>query len=247
MVSAQKSNSGAPAPPPAQACVLKWGQRGLILALGWVLYSVGCSYNHIFYRLDPTELNKTVQSVLASASALTPAGSPSNATLIIDTLVHKLAEDHPQIKWRTDWQNRDDWVFNNAGGAMGSMYLLHSSLTEYLIIFGSAIGTEGHSGRHPADDWFHILTGRQHAYEAGALEREVYNPGDVNWMKRGVVKQYGMEPETWALEYARGWIPLMLPFGFADMVLSTMDVHTMFHTVRITGKEMILNLLRGKI
>ncbi|WVQ76537.1 hypothetical protein IAR50_006207 [Cryptococcus sp. DSM 104548] len=236
-----------PALAAAQSCALNWGRRGLILALIWGLYSVACAYNHIFYRLDPAALKDTVQSALASASALSPAGTPPNATLIIDTLVHKLVEDHPQIKWRTDWQNRDDWVFNNAGGAMGSMYLLHSSLTEYLIIFGSAIGTEGHSGRHTADDYFHILTGRQHAYEAGALEREVYKPGDVNWMKRGVVKQYGMEPETWALEYARGWIPLMLPFGFADMVFSTMDYITIYNTVRVTGKEMILNLLRGKI
>ena len=39
----------------------------------------------------------------------------------------------------------------------------------------------------------------------------------------------------------------MLPFGFVDTFSSTLDYGSFFRTVRITAREMLRNLLIGKI
>ncbi|KAI1098333.1 ERG2 and sigma1 receptor-like protein [Jackrogersella minutella] len=166
---------------------------------------------------------------------------------IVESIVSELKEKHPSHVNNNKWTVSEEWVFNNAGGAMGSMYLIHASITEYLIIFGTSVGTEGHSGRHTADDYFYILKGEEWAHAPGNFEPEIYPVGTMHHLHRGVVKQYRMPEGCFALEYARGWIPPMLFFGFADGVFSTLDIQTMYRTVAITGREMIGNLLIGKI
>lgn len=40
-----------------------------------------------------------------------------------------------------------EWIFINCGGWMGSFQVLHASITEYVILFGTAIHTSGNSGK----------------------------------------------------------------------------------------------------
>ncbi|KAH7166081.1 ERG2/sigma1 receptor-like protein [Dactylonectria macrodidyma] len=201
--------------------------------LASVFYVLGQNLD-AFYILDLGHLDDV------SKRALAEHGNDTRA--VVQYITSELHEKHP-----AHINLHEEWVFNNAGGAMGAMYIIHASVTEYLIIFGTAIGTEGHSGRHTADDYFHILSGTQLAYVPGSYEAEVYPQGSIHHLRRGDVKQYKMPEGCFAMEYARGWIPPMLFFGFADGLSSTLDFPTLWHTTRITGREMISNLMKGKL
>ena len=127
---------------------------------------------------------------------------------------------------------------------MGSMIILHASFTEYLILFGTPLGTEGHSGVHAAHDYFTILTGEQQRLMPGEIEATTYRAGDQNYLPRGVSSQYALN--GWALELAQGWIPTMLPFGFLDTFSSTLDLANLWKTVYLTAINMFGQAKIGK-
>ncbi|KAI1007548.1 C-8 sterol isomerase [Podosphaera aphanis] len=199
-----------------------------------VCFSILNSQLDQFYIFKPESLHDLSKAAIAAHGNDTAA--------IVSYITRELNEQFPGGYINLD----QEWIFNNAGGAMGAMYVIHASVTEYLIIFGTATGTEGHTGRHTADDYFHILTGTQLAYTPGSYEPEVYPQGSVHHLRRGTAKQYKMNDACFALEYARGWIPPMLFFGFADGFTSTLDFPTLWRTTWVTGRETVLNLARLK-
>jgi C-8 sterol isomerase len=140
-----------------------------------------------------------------------------------------------------------NWIFNNAGGAMGQLTLLHCSLSEYIIFFGSPIGTEGHSGRYSTEVYDWVFDGEMWCYLEGETHRRTYAPGSEAYLGADRVKGYRIPDHAWMLEYSRGAIPTMLPFGLADTMVSTLDFKTFARTMVGYGKLTVKSLLQGKI
>ena len=144
---------------------------------------------------------------------------------------------------------KQNWIFNNAGGAMGQLMLLHASIREYIIIFGSCIGTEGHSGRYASEVYDFLFKGELRCEYEGRFEPEINTENSEYplYLAAGVVKHYCIKDEAWMLEYTRGNIPKMFPFGTFDSIFSTLDFSTISRLVVQYAKLTVAGMIfRGK-
>jgi C-8 sterol isomerase len=135
------------------------------------------------------------------------------------------------------------WIFSNAGGAMIQVKFLYASLNEYLLLFGTPVGTEGHSGRHPVAFYDTVLDGEAWYYHEGQFERDVYAAGDRIFVDRGQSAGMHIPDHVWMLEYARGALGLLLPFGLADSLFSTLDYRTVRQTIAIYTRLLVRSLV----
>jgi C-8 sterol isomerase len=142
------------------------------------------------------------------------------------------------------------WLYSIAGGAMIQMKLYYASSMEYVMIWGTPIGSEGHSGRHAVGFWDTVLDGEMHYYGEGQFEKKIYRPGDRVWVGPGQARAMNFTDGVWAMEYMRGPIMLSMPFGLADEILSTLDFATAGQTVGmymdLLGKAWSQPLPNGK-
>ena len=82
-------------------------------------------------RFDPDVVHKC---------ALECLGKPKPE--MFDAFANALAAHYPNV---LDFSQ--PWIYSIAGGAMIQMKLYYASMTEYIMIWGTPIGSEGHSAR----------------------------------------------------------------------------------------------------
>jgi hypothetical protein len=149
---------------------------------------------------------------------------------------HKKAFHHIETELRLRYGAHilpsPEWIFVNAGGWMGSMYILHASLTEYLLFFGTALGSNGHSGRYWANISDTMVEGVYTRWPEGTTETVTFRTGETIYHAPGEVAAIQWSPNTWMVEYGRGFIPSTLPFALADTIFSTTDYVTLYKTIK---------------
>ena len=99
----------------------------VLVALAAVLYPLATMHTYVF---DRHELQAIARSAIKAHN--TSEG-------VIRTVIQSLQERYPGHVAPGKYEELE-WLFNNAGGAMGSMTVLHASVSEYVIIFGTALG-----------------------------------------------------------------------------------------------------------
>jgi len=204
----------------------------------------------IKYLLDPQVLqrictesldeykNKTNKKVSNSVSEIDKSGATEVVETIdknlVDILLNNLTTEYPFLYEGTNGKTRRlKWVVSTAAGATGWLTLLFTSLREYLILFGCANITDGHSGRYRSDVYDTILTGEVIASQNDdPTICHVYKPGATGWLKKGEIKSFSIARGTWMLEYSRGNIVSMLPTGLMDNISSNLDYKSFFWTIR---------------
>jgi hypothetical protein len=142
-------------------------------------------------------------------------------------------------------RTRKRWAFTIAGGVAGELTLLYGSLSEYLLIVGFPVGTEGYSGRFAPRIWDIMLEGEMTTYTLGQITPTLYLPGDMAYLKSGTDKGVAMKPNSWMVEYARGFIAQAMPMGILASSLITMDFRSVRHQFIEYTKICVREMLRG--
>jgi len=160
------------------------------------------------------------------ASALTSIGKPKPA--MFDAFADAMEQRYPGVLDRSQ-----PWLYSIAGGAMIQMKLYYASIHEYIMIWGTPIGSEGHSGRHRVGFWDTVIDGEMWYFAEGEFDKRVYKPGDRVYVGPGQACGMNFTSGVWAVEYERGPLPTSIPFGLADELLSTLDLQTAAQTLSL--------------
>jgi C-8 sterol isomerase len=136
------------------------------------------------------------------------------------------------------------WTFNSSGAAFCQLALVYASTKEYVAFFGTPIGADGFSGRYKTEVWDLMVDGEMWTYVPGQFDKTVYLAGDLAYLPKGGGKAVRYVDHAWMIDYARGSIITMFPFGLiAPTLFVTLDYQSAWEQFVDFGQLVIQNLL----
>lgn len=182
------------------------------------------------YLFEPEKLQEIVKPAV---------GQPFDQ--MVDTVISGMAAAYPEYV-----ETKRNFFFNLAGGITGMINVIHGSFTEYIILFGTPLGSEGYSGRYRLDIYDILLSGEMYTYTEPHPGRRVNHPlGEIAYLPKGTAKAVSLARDTWMLEYGRGPVPTCLLMGLSDAITAH-DYHIIGKTAYTYGRQVLGNLLKGK-
>ncbi|KAG2389012.1 hypothetical protein C9374_014412 [Naegleria lovaniensis] len=138
---------------------------------------------------------------------------------------------------------KEQWMFNMCGGALGHICVFHFSFTEYIILYGTPVGTSGYSGRYMMDVYDFIIQGHHETYTPGNIRGLYYKPGDMTFLPRFEACSYKSAPHTYMMEYGRGFPGVVLGacYPLMSALFTTLDFYSFYHQIKVVSGHMMKN------
>lgn len=106
---------------------------------------------------------------------------------------------------------------------MDQVKMLFARPNEYLGLMGIPVESTGHTGRHPVTYYDTMLSGSSRNFHAGELEAVRVAAGEFLITRPMEAFAAQVEDHIFFLEYCRGPLISLVPFGFVNF-LSTFDL-----------------------
>jgi len=185
------------------------------------------------YKIDPDFLARICGEVI---------DLPLESGEMFSSVIEKISAEYPDII-----ENRQRrWIGTKAGGILGKLSFLYVGFTEYLLIFGSPVGTQGFSGRYNFMEIYKfVLAGKITTYdlESDQIAPTILSPGSRSCLKKGQSLGLNIQAGSWHIEYGRGPNITAMPFGLMETLVSSVELKSLM----LTTSEYTGFILKGLI
>lgn len=153
----------------------------------------------------------------------------------------ELARSHPGVIADTL-----KWTFNAAGNVICNIAVVYASPNEYVAFFGTPIGATGFSGYYTeADVWDCMVAGEMQTFDPGQFEKSVYRAGQTAYLKKGSRRVFRYVDSCWMIDYARGNIITMFPFGVINPAMyNTLDPKSAWEQIANYGELCVKSIFK---